>query len=116
MIDLEEQLNFTNKQKHPTNDRMAVYRYVNRAQAEYFATLLTEAGIAFEQQVDEEHDKKPVYFGIARIDEKKADHLNFIALGKDRPKFIDLPVMRWLIIGISALVIALAIAGAILSS
>ena len=115
MIDLEEQFNFTNKQKHPTNEKVCVYRYLNRSQAEYFSTLLVDAGIDFEAQIDEEHEKQPMYFGVARIHEKQADHLNFIALGKDRPKFIDLPVMRWIVIGISVLFLALAIAGALLS-
>jgi hypothetical protein len=115
MIDFEEQFNFTNKLKHPTNEKIIVYRHLVEEQAEYFGVLLTEANIAYEFQVDEAHEKKPRYFGIARIHEKKVDRLNFIALGRNRPKFIDSAPIRWIIIFISVFILALAIFGVIVS-
>lgn len=115
MIDLEEQFNFTNKQSHPTNRKVVVYRHLVKEQADYFSELLTDEKIEFETQVDEEHEKKPTYFGIARIHEKRSDHLNFIALGKNRPKFIDSIALRWITIGVSTLVILLGIIGYFIS-
>ncbi len=38
---------------------------------EYFAELLVENSIDFEVQVDEEHPKKPMYFGVSRSHEKR---------------------------------------------
>jgi hypothetical protein len=116
MIDLEEQFNFTNKRSHPTNRKMIVYRHLIKQQAEYFAELMIDVNIDFEVQVDEEHEKKPTYFGVARIHEKQVDNLNYIALGKDRKKFIDSVALRWIIIGSSILVLFLGVVGAIVSN
>lgn len=116
MIDLEEQFNFTNKRAHPTNSKKIVYRHLIQEQADYFAELMVEVNIDFEVQIDEDHEKKPIYFGIARIHEKQVDKLNYIALGKGRRKFIDSVALRWIIIGSSILVLTLGIVGAIVSN
>jgi hypothetical protein len=115
MIDLEEQLNFTNKFKHPSNQLKVVYRHIDHAQADHFGNLLSEAGIDFEKQIDDSHEKQPVYFGVAKHHERTVDRLNFIALGIGRPKFISSAPVRWLIIVISIFVLGLAILGALLS-
>ncbi len=115
MILLEEQINFTNKRDHPTNPRIVVFRHAVKVQAEYFAELLVENSIDFEVQVDEEHPKKPMYFGVSRSHEKKVNQLNFVALGKDRPKFISSAPLRWITIVISMGILTLAIIGAIVS-
>ena len=115
MMDLEEQINFTNKLKHPTNDRIVVYRFWIKEQADYFTSILSSESIEFELQVDEEDDRKPTYIGIARALEKKVDRLNYLALGKNRPKFIASPPIRWIILGLSFLAMALAILGIFLS-
>jgi hypothetical protein len=114
-MDLEEQINFTNKLKHPTNNRKVVYRFWIKEQADYFSSILTSESIEFESQVDEEDERKPTYFGVARALEKKVDRLNYIALGKNRGRFIASPPIRWIILGLSFLAIAIAILGAILS-
>jgi len=115
MMNLEEQFNLTNKLKHPTNSAKVVYRFYKEDQAVYFAELLVEADIEFETQTDEEDERKPVYFGVARTLERKVDTLNYTALGKGRDKFIPSGPVRWLIIGLSMLFLLLAILGAILA-
>lgn len=115
MIDLEEQFNFTNKLNHPTNPRKSVYRFLKREQAEYFTELLVDADIDFEAQVDEDHEKKPTYFGIPKAKEKQVDRLNYLALGHGRDKFIASAPARWILIIVSIGVLLLAIIGAILS-
>ncbi|GAB5538754.1 MAG: hypothetical protein Salg2KO_08570 [Salibacteraceae bacterium] len=115
-MDVEEQINFTNKRAHPSNSKMVVYRHAVKEQAEYFAELLVEESIEFEAQIDHDHPKQPMYFGVARAQEKRANYLNYIALGKNRPKFIDSAPLRWLVILISIGFVFLAILGAILSS
>lgn len=116
MTELEEQFNFTNKRTHPTNRKVIVYRHLVQEQADYFAELLIEDEIDFEVQIDEEHQKKPIYYGVARVHEKRSDHLNLLSLGKNRPLFIDSAVLRWIVIGGSALFIFLGILGAIVSN
>ncbi len=115
MIDLEEQFNFTNKLSHPTNPMKVVYRHFKREQAEYLTELLVDADIEFEAQVDEEDERRPTYFGVAKHQETRVDQLNYIALGKGRDKFIAAAPMRWIIIAIAGLVLFLAILGALLS-
>lgn len=115
MIDLEEQFNFTNKLNHPTNIQKAVYRFYKKEQAEYFTELLVDADIEFEAQIDEEHEKKPHYFGVSKRYEKQVDRLNYLAMGKGRDKFIASAPVRWLIIVVSISILLLAIIGAIVS-
>lgn len=115
MIDLEEQFNFTNKLKHPTNQTKVVYRHYNKASAETFATLLVDNDIDFEAQVDEDDERKPTYFGVSRSIEKKVDQLNFKAIGAHREKFIASPPVRWMIILIGLGTLLVAIIGAMIS-
>ena len=115
MIDLEEQFNFSNKLRHPTNATKVVYRFYVREQAEYFTELLVDTQIEFEAQVDEDDNRKPTYFGVARIHERKVDKLNFTALGKNRAKFIASAPIRWIVIGISLVTLLLAIIGALIN-
>jgi hypothetical protein len=114
MMDLEEQFNFTNKHKHPTQDNIVVYRYFDRKQAETFTELLVDAGIDFEAQVDEDDERKPTYFGVRRVLESQTDRLNYLAIGKHRDKFIAAAPMRWITITIAVVVLLLAILGAVL--
>jgi len=115
MMDLEEQINFTNKFRHPTNDRKTVYRFFNPKQTERFTELLVDNGIEFEAQIDDEHPKKPTYFGVAVAVETKVDKLNNLALGEGRDKFIAAAPIRWIVIAISIVTILLAVMGALLS-
>lgn len=113
MMDLEEQFNFTNKLAHPTNQFKVVYRFFDKNQAETFTAFLVDENIDFEAQVDEDDARKPTYFGIAKTLEKKVDRLNYLAIGKHREKFIPTAPMRWIVIAISAVIMILAILGAI---
>lgn len=113
MIDLEDRFNFTNKLRHPTNERKVVYRFYQRDQAEYFTELLVDADIDFEAQVDEEDKRQPTYFGVAKHLERQVDKLNFIAMGRNREKFIASSPVRWIIMAISLVALLLAVAGAL---
>lgn len=115
MMDLEEQFNFTNKRAHPTNQFKVVYRFLQRDQAETFSIFLVDENIEFEVQVDEDDPRKPTYFGVAKILEKKVDRLNYLAIGKHREKFIPTAPMRWIVIVISAVIMFLAVYGALKS-
>lgn len=116
MIDLEEEFNFTNKLKHPSNPMKVVYRHFVQEQADYFSTLLVDAKIDFEAQIDEEDERKPTYFGVAKAKESQVDRLNYTALGKGRDKFIASAAMRWIILSISILILLLAVLGAMLDA
>ncbi len=113
MMDLEEQFNFTNKLAHPTNQFKVVYRFFDKNQAETFTTYLVDEQVEFEAQVDEDDARKPTYFGVAKTLEKKVDRLNYLAIGKHRDKFIPTAPMRWIVIAISAVIMILAVLGAL---
>ena len=116
MMDLEEPFNFTNKLTHPTNQFKVVYRFYDKQQAETFTLYLVDEEVEFEAQIDEDDARKPTYFGIAKILEKKVDRLNYLAIGKHREKFIPTASMRWIVIAISAVIMFLAIMGALKSN
>ena len=116
MIDLEEEFNFTNKRKHPTNYKKIVYRHLKADQSQYFAQLLEKEGIDYETQVDEEDPKKPHIFwvGSNTREEIGPSQLRCHSVS-NRRKFIDSVALRWIIIFVSVFVIALAILGALVS-
>lgn len=111
MIDLEEQFNFTNIRKHPTNAKKVVYRFYRPEQASLFEQKLIAHGIWFEKQRDEEAEGYEMYYAVWRKDEHRTTRLNFEALGQDRKRFIASGGVRWLIIGIVLGMVLLGLVG-----
>jgi hypothetical protein len=103
-----------NFQDHPTNTGKKVFFFKDRHQALHFENLLLEKKIVFEKQIDTEGDQT-IYFGVKISDFKETKQLNYLTLGHFRKPFIPDRFARVLLIVFSLLVIALAIAGAILS-
>ena len=107
-------LSFINFQEHPTNQNKKVFFFKNEKHSEVFEALLKENLIVFEKQIDHEGDKT-IYFGVKKADFELAKKLNFITIGKFRKRFIPDKTFRILILGLSILLIALAIIGAFVS-
>jgi len=103
-----------NFQEHPTNRNVKVFYYTKLEHANHFESLLIEQFIKFEKQVDTDGDQR-IYYGIHISHFNDAKRLNYLTIGKFRSKFIPDTFFRYLLIGISILVVGLSILGAFLA-
>ena len=94
---------------HPSNRNMLVFFYTDDEHSEYYKSLLKAEGISFEYQFDDEERKH--YFGIQKLNQKKARKLNYLVFAKYRKPFITSKTAKYLLIGITSLFIILAIVG-----
>lgn len=106
---------FININEHPTNPKKKVFYFREVTHANYFEVMLIESKLEYEKQIDEEGDGR-IYFGVKKRDFKKAQRLNYLTIGNFRKPFISDRFFRWLLIGISIFVLALAFIGAWLSN
>jgi len=107
-------LKLINFQDHPSNRNKKVFYFRNEIHGNYFEELLNQNNIWFEKQIDSEGDQR-IYYGIKLKDFKTVKQLNYLTIGKFRNKFIADKYLRVFVIGISILIMGIAIAGAFLS-
>ncbi len=105
---------FINIKDHPSKKNVQVFHYQSPEHANHFESMLNENQIPFEKQQDVEGDQQ-IYFGIAKPYFEQAKKLNFLTLGHFRKPFIPDPFFKYFLLIISAIVLGLAIAGAIVS-
>jgi hypothetical protein len=107
----EGMLRVANYKNHPTNEYYKVFFFYKKEQADYFATLLKDNNIWFEQD-EAERAGEPMYlFGIKKKDLDSVHKLNNIAIGKFRPKLIPSKSGRIALVVFGLLIIALSVIG-----
>lgn len=104
------EIDLTNYREHPTHKNYTVFFYDSKEQAEYFESLLKANNIWFESDGEGGDDGK-FFVAIKKLDENKVLRLNNLAIGKYRNKFIPNTFLRWFVIIISVVVLALALVG-----
>lgn len=92
---------------------MTVFFFTQLDHSNYFKSLLTKENISYEFEVDKESDK--FYFGISNSELKRVKKLNFLVFAKYRKPFIQSWFIKFMLLGITALFIILAIIGYVLS-
>lgn len=112
-MNIEEKLDFTNWRQHPTQKRYFVFFFSSLPQGNYFEQLLVEHKVWFEKHLDDEDDKRPIWFAVERGDMETVKQLNHLAIGKYRSRFIPSKAMRIVVFVVSAITIALMIMGII---
>jgi len=107
-------LNLQNHREHPSNPHYLVYFFSKKASADYFEELLISRNIHYERAIEEGGGERHL-FGIKKIDESRVEKLNYEALGRHRDKFIPSAIFRYVILGVTLILLLLAIIGAIKS-
>lgn len=103
--------NLTNYDDHPTEPGWLVFRFATPQQADAFEQGLRDAGIRHERDTE----GGPPYLVAARQAQREpAVRINYRVLGRYRKPFLADPVLRWGVLGLLALLVALAVAGALL--
>ena len=106
-------LNLTNFDDHPGDPNWMVFRFADREMAHEFITGLEEAGIAFEADLD---DPSLALIGVKQRYRDAAIRINYVVLGRHRRPFIGDGLLRWALVGMMALLVALAIIGWLIRS
>lgn len=112
----EDWIDLTNYREHPTQKSYQVVHFSIEEQADFFENLLTESNITYERHNEEKLNRTIYYFAVRNSDMTVVKNLNNIALGKFRSPFIPTSPLRWIVLTISFIVLALAIIGAIKNS
>lgn len=105
-------LRLTNFDDHPSEPGWLVFRFGFKDPADDFVAVLQQAGIAFER--DEGEDGRHLV-AVRQRHRETAVRLNYQVMGRYRAPFMSDAVLRWTVLGLVGLAIALALAGAILS-
>lgn len=103
--------NLTNYGEHPTDAEWLVFRFATAAIADEFAAELAEAGVRHERDTE---PGPPFLVGVRRVNRDQAVRLNYTVLGRHRKPFLPDAWLRWGVIGLVVLLLALAGAGALL--
>lgn len=103
--------NLTNYEEHPSEPEWLVFRFSSEEQARAFEEALREAGLRHERDTE---GGPPYLVAARRADREQAVRFNYVVLGQHRAPFIPHRGLRWVVFGIVAAFIALAIAGALL--
>lgn len=103
--------NITNYFEHPTRPGYYVFRFRDKARADYFEELLKKDNIWHEKSTDE--DEQPLYlFGIKLNDYKRVIKINYLVSGKYRRKTISSIYIRIIIYVVAITLLSFAIIGA----
>lgn len=103
--------NLTNFNDHPEDPNWVVFRFTEGLMVREFTDELGRASIAFEQ----DSDGPPYLVGVKQRHREAAVRINYRVLGRHRSPFMADKVLRWTVIGIVALAIALAVVGALVN-
>ena len=109
-------MDFTNFREHPSNNSLLFYFFREEQQAEYYASLLDEENLFYERQTEVKESGQILHcFITKKKDNARTRHLNNLAIGKYRSKFIPDKGLRLFVIALGLLVMGVAIAGYFLS-
>ena len=109
-------LKLTNFQTHPKNTSYVVFHFHTLEMANDFGIKLTLHDIPFERDNPDDGEEEKYYFGIKKIYFKKVKKLNYEVYGKHRKPILGNQVYKWIVLGFTLAILALAITGAIVSN
>jgi len=105
--------NITNSFEHPSRSHFTVFKFYEKQRSDYFKELLTQKNISFEHDIHEEDNKTFYLFGVRNPDVDQVNKLNYLVNGKYRKPLIPNTYLRWIVLGFSLIMVALAILGAL---
>lgn len=104
--------NLTNFDDHPTEPMWMVFRFADRDMGREFVEGLLAEGIPHEVHDDDEAMR---LIGVKQRHREAAIRINYVVLGRHREPFIGDGMLRWGLLGFTALLLLLAVLGALLN-
>lgn len=108
-------IDFTNYRIHSEKKDFMVFHFDHKDQALYFEELLKQNNLFFEKHLENERNFL-VYYGVRKCDFAKVNELNNESNGKFRKPFIADKVLRYTVLSLFFIMIALAFTGIIVTS
>ncbi|HET6245844.1 MAG: hypothetical protein H0V01_12315 [Bacteroidetes bacterium] len=108
-------IDFTNYKIHSTKKDFMVFHFDHKDQSLYFEQLLTQNNLFFEKHLENEKNFL-VYYGIRKSDFTKVNELNNISNGKFRKPFISDKYLRYTVLSLFFIMMALAVTGMIVNA
>ncbi|MFN3875129.1 MAG: hypothetical protein ACK4L7_04365 [Flavobacteriales bacterium] len=102
----------TNYADHPTAPDWVVFRFAEARIAEEFCQELQAKGMRHER---DQEDGPPYLVAVRRIHRSQAVRLNYAVLGRHRKPFIANRALRWSVLALMAALLALSVAGRLMS-
>lgn len=102
----------TNYADHPTEPDWLVFRFADARVADEFCQGLEAKGMRHER---DREGGPPYLVAVRRIHRSDAVRLNYLVLGRHRKPFIANPALRWSVLALVAALLALAVAGRLMS-
>lgn len=103
--------NLTNFNDHPEDPNWVVFQFTDATMLREFTDDLTNAAITYEQDTG----GPPFLVGVKQRNREAAVRINYRVLGRHRSPFMADKALRWTVIGVVAVAIALAVAGALIN-
>jgi hypothetical protein len=103
-------LNLTNFDDHPTDPLWLVFRFTDHSMAREFMQGLDAAGLKYET---DEGDEGLRLVAVKQRHRDAAIRINYTVLGRHRQPFIGNATLRWSLLALTALLLLLALAGAL---
>ena len=112
---MESLIQLKNYRPHPSDRKYFVFIYHDYKMTCSFEDGLTEEGLFFEKDVTENGPNKRWLYAVKKRDLEAVKKWNNLAIGLHRKPFIADPILRYFVIGISIVLMALAVIGFIKS-
>lgn len=107
-------VNLTNYRDHPTNGSYVVFFFQRDEVADSFEEMLLINAVDFQRDREEEGQRRHL-FGVRKTEFKKAEALNYQAMGRHRSPFIPNKIFRYFVLFFTLIILALAVLGALRS-
>ncbi len=89
---------FTNWREHPSDNRYTVFFFKTEQESNYFKKLLEEHNVWYEFNFDKSEPNYNYYFAVNKVNEKQVITYNHLAVGEYRKPFLQVPVLRYVLI------------------
>lgn len=109
-------MQLTNYYDHPSDNRYMVYQFYESEHADAFEAMLVADKVVFERFLDEEEERPRILFGVHKTHKKRSNHANFMVHAKYRSPFIPNVILRYSVLIITIVMIAMAVIGYIKSA
>ena len=104
-------LDFTNWRVHPTDNRFTIFFFKTKLESNYFEKQLKESSIWYEYNFDDTETHYQHYFAVNKTNEKEVIKLNHLTNGQFRKPFIQNNILRYSLVVLMVIVLAIGIIG-----
>ena len=100
---------FTNWREHPADNRYTIFFFKKEEESNFFKNLLEQNNIWYEFHIDENESKYTYYYAVNKVNQKQVITFNHLAVGAYRKPFLQVPILRYVLVISMFAILVLAI-------